>query len=193
MIRVREFPPAHERAVRRGLALVHERLAHPPRPIPRDLRAELQAILRGRRPLVDLVYGGAQGVCQKPHARSAGYSILLCRRAFSGRGGEARPAAVLLHELIHIAHGWELDAETFENAFFSAREGARAPTKDDWLIIRQQRYEGWWVRINPRSGRVTDQADRFILYLPVPTSGRPARGRRSPKGRTVRSRAKRRR
>lgn len=176
-LRIRGFEAEHRHAILRSLALIRQRLSDPPRPIPRDLRAELQAILSGRRPIVDLVFGGAQGVCQKPRARSAGYRILLCKRAFSGRGGQARPAAVLFHELVHVARGWELDAEAFENAFFSPREGARLPTEDDWPVIQQQRYEGWWVRMNPRTGRVTDQADRFIITLPVPTSRRSGRAR----------------
>jgi hypothetical protein len=145
--------------------------------------------------MVDLVYGGDQGVCAEPYSRSAGYRILLCKRTFlpekacvepSSRGvrlrltrspqaeglrrddGHPRLPAVLFHELIHIARGWELDAEAFENAWFSPTEGARPPTRNDWRLFKQQDYQGWWVHIDPQTRRVTDYADRSILTFPAP-------------------------
>lgn len=167
-LRISGFSLWQKRAVDRFLALIRERLNHPPRPIPQDLRDQLVAILTSGRPIVDLVYGGAHGVCQEPYARSAGYRILLCTRAFlpEPRSRIVRLPAVLFHELIHIARGWELDAEAFENAWLSVEEGATPPDLNDWAIFKEDKYEGWWVRVNPRTRRVTDYADRLIVTFP---------------------------
>jgi len=167
-LRISGFAPPEKRVVDRCLTLIRERLQHPPGPIPHDLRDQLQAILTRDRPVVDLVYGGAQGVCHEPYARSAGYRILLCSKALlpEPRSRIIRLPAVLFHELIHIARGWELDAEAFENAWFSVEEGAKLPDRSDWTIFKQDKYEGWWVRVNPRTRRVTDYADRFIVRFP---------------------------
>jgi hypothetical protein len=173
-LRISGFPLPERRALDRCLALIRERLKHLPRPIPRDLREHLLAILLRGRPVVDLVYGGAQGVCQEPYARSAGYRVLLCRKAFlpERRSRIVRLPAVVFHELIHIARGWELDAETFENAWFSTEEGATPPDRDDWAVFREDKYRGWWVRVNPRTLRVTDYSERFIVTFPPPASSR---------------------
>lgn len=173
-LRISGFAPPGKRAVDRCLALIQERLSHPPRPMPYDLCGQLRAILLRGRPIVDLVYGGAQGICQEPYARSAGYRLLLCASALlpEPRSGIVRLPAVLFHELIHIARGWELDAETFENAWFSREEGARPPDRNDWAIFKEDKYEGWWVRVDPHTRQVTDYADRFILTFPAPPSPR---------------------
>jgi len=173
-LRISGFASPDKRALDRYLALIRERLNHPPGPIPHDLRDQLQAILTRDRPVVDLVYGGARGFCQEPYARSAGYRILLCAKAFLPEPWSriVRLPAVLFHELIHIARGWELDAETFENAWFSAEEGATPPDRNDWAVFKEDKYDGWWVRVNPHTRRVTDYADRFILTFPAPASAR---------------------
>ncbi len=168
-LRLRGFTPEQRQALRRSLAVIQRRLQSPPGPIPQDLRASLQSILSGSRPIVDLVYGGATGVCLAPYARSAGYRILLCHKAFSSN----RLQAILFHELVHVAHGWELDAEAFENAWFSPAEGARRPTREDWALFREDGYQGWWVRVDPRTRRVTDYTDRLIVTFPRATSHRP--------------------
>ena len=177
-LRLRTFAPAHQKTLRDSLAIIRKRLQSPSGPMPQDLRESLQGILSGPRPMVDLVYGGATGLCQEPYSRSAGYRILLCEKAFTS----GRVPAVLFHELIHVARGWELDAETFENAWSSAAEGARAPTRDDWAIFKEDRYEGWWVRVDPRTRRVTDYADRLICTFPAPASRRFAAHPSSPGG-----------
>ncbi len=173
-LRIRGFTPEHRQALQRSVALIRRRLRHPPGAMPEDLHAALLGILSGPRPTVDVVYGGAAGVCQGPFSRSAGYRILLCQKAFSSD----RLPAVLFHELVHVARGWELDAEAFENAWFSWEEGARPPTRDDWTTFREDEFKGWWVRVDPRTRRVTDYADRFIYAFPAPAS-RTAAGRRS--------------
>lgn len=171
-VRLLGFTSERKHTLRRSLALIQQRLNDPPSPVPQDLRAALQAILSASRPVVTLVYGGAQGACREAYARSAGYRILLCEKSFSSaRGGQPRLPAVLFHELIHIARGWELDAEAFENAWFSRAEGARPPTREDWAIFEEDGYEGWWVRVDPQTRRVTDYAERPILTFPPPAAG----------------------
>jgi hypothetical protein len=173
-INTRGFPAQYAPVLRQSIATIRQRLERPPGPIPHDLRQLLHAILTRDRPIVDLAYGGAEGVCHEPYARSAGYRVLLCARAFlpEPRSGIVRLPAVLFHELIHTARGWELDAEAFENAWFSGEEGAKPPDRNDWVIFKEDKYEGWWVRVNPRTRRVIDYADRFILRFPPPPSGR---------------------
>jgi hypothetical protein len=166
-LRVQGFTGVQRRALAQSRAIIERRLAHPPCPVPRDLCEELQAILSAKRPLVDLAYGGDGGGRPTPYARSAGYRILIYQRALPAlRGAETRLAPVLFHELIHIARGWELDAEAFENAWFTPGEGARPPSKDDWRIFKAQDYRGWWVRLHPRTRQVTDYADRLVVTFP---------------------------
>jgi len=165
--RVQGFTAAHRRAIARGRSIIERRLAQPPCPVPRDLCEELRKILFADRPLVDLAYGGDGDGHRTPYARSAGYRILLYRRAMpSTPGDESRLTPVLFHELIHIARGWELDAEAFENAWFTRAEGARPPTREDWTLFKEQRYQGWWVCLDPRTRRVTDYADRLVVSFP---------------------------
>jgi hypothetical protein len=167
-LRVQGFTAVQRRMIGRSRTLIARRLANPPCPMPRDLREELRAILFAGRPMVDLANGGDGHGEPTPFARSAGYRILLYARAFppADGGGENRLTPILFHELIHMARGWELDAEAFENAWFTQSEGARPPTRDDWALFREQRYHGWWVRMDPRTRRVTDYADRRILTFP---------------------------
>jgi len=99
-----------------------------------------------------------------PFGRSAGYRIVLYQRAFT----ERRILAVLFHELVHVVRGWELDAEAFENALFTRQEGARPPTLEDWELFREAKYQGWWVRVDPRTGDVTDFAGRHVVTFRRP-------------------------
>ena len=182
-LRVQGFSSVQQRTLGRSRAIIERRLADLPCPVPRDLCEELQAILFAKRPLVDLAYGGDGGGRPTPYARSAGYRLLLYKRAFAfAEGGEARVAPILFHELIHIARGWELDAEAFENAWFTASEGARPPTEEDWRIFKRQDYRGWWVRVYPRTRRVTDYADRHVVTFPMQAarSAGQERGTRGP-------------
>jgi hypothetical protein len=173
-LRVQGFTTVQRRVISRSRTIIERRLARPPCPVPRDLCEELEAILFADRPLVDVADGGDGGGRPTPYARSAGYRILLYERAFPlPPSGEARLAAILFHELIHIARGWEVDAEAFENAWFTHSEGARPPTREDWTIFKGQGYRGWWVHLDPRTRRVTDYADRLIVTFP-PKSVRSA-------------------
>jgi hypothetical protein len=64
--------------------------------------------------------------------------------------------AVLFHELVHVAGGWELDAEYFENLFFPEGKGATRPTYDDWPEFKEDKFQGWWVYLNTRTGHAMD-------------------------------------
>ena len=166
-LRIQDFSSAQRRVVDLSRSVIERRLVHLPCPVPRDLCEELERILSARRPVVDVAYGGDGGGRRTPYARSAGYRILLYQRAFPPReGGAARLAPILFHELIHIARGWELDAEAFENAWFTTAEGARPPSREDWTIFKEQEYRGWWVRLQPRTRQVTDYADRLVVTFP---------------------------
>lgn len=166
-LRIQGFTSAQLRALGQSRAIVERRLAHLPCPVPRDLCEELDAILSARRPVVDVAFGGDGGGRRTPYARSAGYRIVLYQRSFPVHGdGAAGLAPILFHELIHIARGWELDAEAFENAWFTPAEGARPPTREDWTIFKEQEYRGWWVRLYPRTRQVTDYADRLVVTFP---------------------------
>lgn len=168
-LRLRGFMATQDSSIRRGLHTIDQRLADLPCPMPLDLCEQLKEILAGSRPIVDVVYGGDGDGHLTPYARSAGYRILLYKRAFFSppkRKDQGRLAAVLFHELIHISRGWELDAEAFENACFTFSEGARPPTKEDWSLFEGQRYRGWWVQLDPRTRRVADYADRTIVAFP---------------------------
>lgn len=171
-IRLRGFSGKDERALERSLSRIRECLKDPPRPIPRDLRAGLQDLVSRSGPTVTLAFGGKRGACRDMVGRTAGYRVLLCQKAFSAvSGNRSRLTAILFHELVHVVRGKELDAEAFENALF-AQEGARPPTREDWAGFEEHRYRGWWVRVNPRTRRVTDYSDRVILTFPRPTADR---------------------
>ena len=171
-IRLREFTRTAERAIGKSLSLIRQRLRHPPRPMPHDLRIALEEIVSGKRPQVTLAFGGDSEACRDLAGRTAGYRVVLCPRAFAaGRRQRTRLTAVLFHELIHVARGKELDAEAFENAWFPD-EGAREPTRADWASFAEDGYRGWWVHLDPRSRRVSDYSDRFIITFPKPTAAR---------------------
>jgi hypothetical protein len=166
-LRLQGFSSAQRRALGVSRTVIERRLADLPCPVPRDLCEELAAILTARRPAVDLAYGGDGGGHRTPYARSAGYRVLLYQRAFPrDEDSAAGLAPVLFHELIHIARGWELDAEAFENAWFTRAQGARPPSTEDWAIFKEQEYRGWWVHLDPRTRKVMDYADRLVVTFP---------------------------
>jgi len=76
-----------------------------------------------------------------PYAYTAGPCIWMCERSFAA--GQARLEAVLCHELVHVACGWELDAEAFERALFPT--GGTAPDLGDWESFRRRSWMGRWV------------------------------------------------
>jgi len=171
-IRLRGFSQAAQRAIEKSLALIRQRLSHPPGPIPHDLRLALRDIVSGARPMVTVAFGGATGECRDLAGRTAGYRVVLCEKALAAaKGKQPRLTAVLFHELVHVARGKELDSETFENAWFPD-QGAREPTRADWASFAEDAYRGWWVHLDPRSRRVTDYSDRFIITFPRPTAAR---------------------
>jgi hypothetical protein len=171
-IRLRGFSAKDERALERSLSRIRECLKDPPCPMPDDLRAGLRDIVSRSSPAVTLAFGGKKGACRDMVGRTAGYRVQLCQKAFSAVSSKrSRLTAILFHELVHVVRGKELDAEVFENALF-AKEGARPPTREDWASFEADRYRGWWVRVNPKTRRVTDYSDRLVLKFPAPTADR---------------------
>jgi len=179
-IRLRGFSGKDERALERSLSRIRECLKDPPCPMPHDLRAGLRDLVSRSGPAVTLAFGGKKGACRDMVGRTAGYRVLLCHKAFSAvSGNRSRLTAILFHELVHVVRGKELDAEAFENALF-AKEGARPPTREDWASFKEDRYRGWWVRVDRRTRRVTDYSDRLIMAFPAPTADRFIRLRATP-------------
>ena len=66
-----------------------------------------------------------------------------------------RLTAVLLHELVHVSGGDELDAEFFENRLFTLKDGALPPTESDERDFTEHGYEGEYVRLDPKTRMVT--------------------------------------
>jgi len=67
-----------------------------------------------------------------------------------------RLTAVLLHELVHVAGGEELDAEFFENTLFGPKDGATLPTADDEKSFKERQYKGVFVSMDPNTREVSD-------------------------------------
>lgn len=78
-------------------------------------------------------------------AYTGGVCIWLGDRPFKDKNSMRLPA-VLLHELIHVACGGELDSETVENFLFR-NEGAATLTKDDFEDFISCRFRGRWYRV----------------------------------------------
>jgi hypothetical protein len=174
-IRLQGFDGKDERALERSLSRIRKCLKRPACPIPHDLTAGLRDVVSGSRPVVTLAFGGKKGACRDMMARTAGYRVQLCQKAFSALSDtRSRLTAILFHELVHVVRGKELDAEAFENGLF-ADEGARPPTREDWASFKDDGYRGWWVRVDPRTRRVTDYSDRLVLTFPRPTADRALR------------------
>jgi hypothetical protein len=114
-------------------------------------------------------------VARGPYAYTGGVSIWICERAFleQRRQGNRRVAAVLLHELVHLLCGSELDAEAFEHLLF-ATDGAMAPDAGDWEGFRACNLRGRWVRIDTRRTppQLTDHAGRRLGPFPAPPGDR---------------------
>ena len=168
MLRFSGFTAPQTAALRSSIVLIKQKLRKPPGPMPHDLRAELDGILSQAHPEVQVYFDGSRS-SREMCAHSGGYCVWLCPKAFQAKRPKGKPRlpAVLFHELIHIAFGWELDAEAFENAWFDGEEGARPPDREDWANFKEDEYQGWWVRLDSRTRRVTDYADRFIVTFPA--------------------------
>ena len=74
-----------------------------------------------------------------------------------------RLTAVLLHELVHISGGDELDAEFFENRLFTLKDGARLPTPTDEEDFKEHGYKGEFVQLDPASREVRERGTQRVL------------------------------
>ncbi len=69
--------------------------------------------------------------------RQSGNKILLCCNTISCGSSSSRLGPVLLHELVHVCGGTELDSEAVEHACFDG-DGATLPFGDDWDKFRSE-------------------------------------------------------
>ncbi len=153
---------AHYRErLHRGLQLVQERVRERRGSLPRKLQSRLTAFLGAHGPEIRIIIQrGDPGYW----ACSMGYCVWIRPRCFarwSATDGPRLPA-VLFHELVHVAGGSELDAEAFENALFTPREGAVMPTAADWTDFAAQRYRSEWLSVAPKTGVVRDGKRRVV-------------------------------
>ncbi|MFQ6028645.1 MAG: hypothetical protein ACE5Q6_14255, partial [Dehalococcoidia bacterium] len=72
--------------------------------------------------------------------RRSGNKILLCCNTIDCSSSSTRLGPVLLHELVHVCDGTELDSEAVEHACFTGN-GATLPTESDWPKFRDETSE----------------------------------------------------
>jgi hypothetical protein len=138
-------------ALTKAVAAIRNRLSDPK--LPSDLRCSLTLLIdeeevQALRPVptrshgVVIAYDAGEGnIGAGPYAYTTGPCVWICERSFAA--GQARLEAVLCHELVHVACGWELDSEAFERALFPG--AATDPDTGDWESFRQQNWMGRWV------------------------------------------------
>ncbi|MBI4537630.1 MAG: hypothetical protein HY712_06705 [candidate division NC10 bacterium] len=93
--------------------------------------------------------GRGTPVDEGPYAYTGAACIWICERTFREQRvmGTRRVAAVLLHELVHVLCGSELDAEAFEWLLFEL-DGATAPDGGDWESFRLYNMRGRWIYLD---------------------------------------------
>jgi hypothetical protein len=160
----RGFPLGYQQHVQQAVEAILDKLDSPPGGVklPPDLRGGLQTVLDGTKPFPHTI--SSRGVMLAfddmgstgPFAYTGGSCIWLCQRTFEA--GQARLNAVLLHELVHVMCGWELDGEVFENLLFpyksATEEGATLPDVGDKKAFARRNWKGRWVRVVRRDGEV---------------------------------------
>ncbi len=158
------FPQQYQQNVQRAVEAILHKLDNPPGGVkfPQDLKGGLETVLDGTKPFPHTI--SSRGVMLAfddkgstgPFAYTGGSCIWLCQRTFDA--GQARLNAVLLHELVHVMCGWELDGEVFENLLFPYRdktgEGATLPDAGDKEAFARKNWKGRWVRVVRRRREV---------------------------------------
>ncbi len=146
-----DVPTNRLAALTSAVAAIRSRLTDPK--LPSELRRVLTLLIDEeevqasrpvpmRSPGVVIAYDPWVGkIAPGPYAYTTGPCIWICERSFAA--GQARLEAVLCHELVHVACGWELDAEAFERALFPG--AATDPDPGDWESFRQRNWMGRWV------------------------------------------------
>jgi hypothetical protein len=157
----------HQAQITRSLEIIRDRVQnHRGRDqLPRDFVDSLARFIDdNHQPTIQLF--------EDPGARAnwalhSGYCIWIKPQTFGPPAGPDPPrlTAVLFHELVHVAGGWELDAEFLENLLFSPEEGARPPTEEDWKDIVAKNGEGWWFYVNPADRKITNLWRKDSGYL----------------------------
>ncbi len=149
--------------------VIRKRMNEKREKIPAALFKQLAAILNDKKLVIELeVKDDARLFITDPSkpgnwgywGSGGGRYIEINSRCFSpwSKGREEKPprlTAVLLHEMVHIAGGNELDAESFENILFSEKDGAALPSRDDEKEFRACKYEGVYVSMDPKTRDVS--------------------------------------
>lgn len=100
-----------------------------------------------------------------PWGYAGGAIVWLTDRAFTA--GDPRLAAVLLHELVHVLCGKELDSEVSEYHLFP---GSHTLDLYDLTSFRQANWRGRWFRMIKRNHKAIAKHDWGEIELPIPSN-----------------------
>ena len=171
------IPPSRLPALRNATAATRGKLNNPK--LPRELKDTLTFLVdeeeaQSPTPVptrsfgVVIAYDPWQGdVGAGPYAYTTGPCVWICERSFAA--GQARLEAVLCHELVHVACGWELDSEAVERALFPGV--ATGPDPGDWESFRLRNWMGRWVYLRKQGSHAVvmkreDQTE--VCRFPIP-------------------------
>jgi len=145
-----------------------KRLAKPEhRPFfPIDLLQKLKSFLSNDRPRV-FVFVDMRSV-NGWSGFASGYCVTLRPRNFNV--DLIRLNAILLHELVHVAGGLELDAEYYENLLFPKHDKGTPPDLQDLTEFKKKlregkkdEYQGYWLYLDMK-GLPKKSADIITLW-----------------------------
>ncbi len=136
---------------------------------PKNLHRGLDEILNGQATSPTMAMAPYAVIAYDPRTNgpwgyTGGASVWLTDRAFTA--GDGRLAAVLLHELVHVLCGNELDSEVSEFHLFPRR--ATLPDPGDLTSFRQANWRGRWFRAIKRNHKAVVKHDWGEIVLPIP-------------------------
>ncbi len=138
------------------------------RNFPKNLQRDLEDMLNGQGtnptmampPYAVIAYDPRPN---GPWAYTGSACVWLTDRTFTA--GDRRLAAVLLHELVHVLCGRELDSEVSEHHLFP--ESATL-NQQDLTSFRQGNWRGRWFRVFKRNHKAIAKHDWGEIELPIP-------------------------
>ena len=158
-----EMSAARSKRIGDALKLIRKRVEEYKPKLPSDLYDALQRFFaEDRKSYADCVKTFVSKNMDGKRGEAGGQSVWIsptCFETKTGPGGDLL-AAELLHELVHIACGNELDAEFFENLLFL--KGGTPPTEGDWWKFEGSDFKGWWVSLTPPKGMDRKKPARLI-------------------------------
>ena len=141
---------------------------------PKNLQRDLEGLLAGQDPSPTMAIAPYAVIAYDPRTDgpwgyTGGACVWLTGRVFDPEGD--RLPAVLLHELVHVLCGNELDSEVSESYLFS-KKGATLPDPGDLTSFRQANWRGRWFRLIRRSsdGKVVARHDWGDIEFQIPRS-----------------------